>query len=471
MLKPSTFFLLLLSLMAHCERPVKKQVPLKDTVLPLEHRFDRNLQSYAYTIENLPPVKGLTAYKASDCGICHQNHYNEWKQSTHAFALNDLQFIAEASKKNSPEWICLNCHIPLQNQRRVKVTGLKNGDVMRPQTVANPDFDEKLQKEGVTCAACHVRKVNEKESVVIGPLGTGNAPHAVKKDPEHLRNICARCHDPKGERITPDLVCWFETQKELFNARKTVHDTFGSYKDCVDCHMPLVKRNISAYYTHLPAQNNHRHTFTGAGIPKYYRGYNFQSNKDFVPGVDIQTQYKFLTDTIRIETSITNSRAGHMIPTADPERNLLIISESLSDSGDILERKTHRIGQKWQWSPAVKLDDNRIYMGETRIINLTLKKNSTHEPGSLRKIRTYVLHVRLNTKNAAYAMKVAPLLGGYIDNVESKMAQLPRLYPMARYVFHEEFYVDTQKRVISNAEQLRKMSMNESEIPVTKRAY
>ena len=62
--------------------------------------------------------KGLASLRAADCGVCHQEIYQEWQVSTHAHALSDRQFQAEMHKSPAVSWLCLNCHTPLEKDRK-----------------------------------------------------------------------------------------------------------------------------------------------------------------------------------------------------------------------------------------------------------------------------------------------------------------------------------------------------------------
>ena len=126
-----------------------------------------NIQPLTKSWEKVVPhqevPEGLTSLSAEQCGACHQDHYKEWKQSTHAHAWTDLQFQAELKKESSP-FMCINCHIPLQNQQEYIIDGLIDGDIYQPVKRKNPNFDLSLQQEGKNCASCHVR-----DNVIVGP--------------------------------------------------------------------------------------------------------------------------------------------------------------------------------------------------------------------------------------------------------------------------------------------------------------
>ncbi|HYM10305.1 MAG TPA: multiheme c-type cytochrome, partial [Bryobacterales bacterium] len=118
------------------------------------------------------PPKGLTSLSAAQCGVCHQEIYQEWLASAHAQALDDRQFHAEMGKEPETGWLCLNCHTPLENQLARIAVAVKAGSAHQPVLETNARFDARLSTEGVTCAVCHVR-----DGVVLGPWGDSKAPH------------------------------------------------------------------------------------------------------------------------------------------------------------------------------------------------------------------------------------------------------------------------------------------------------
>lgn len=69
---------------------------------------------------------------------------------------------------------------------------------------------------------------------------------------------------------------------------------------------------------------------------------------------------------------LTNQRAGHFLPTGDPEYFITLSLSLLDKNGKVLKETTHRIGQKWQWWPeAKKLSDNRLRLLEKRAYPLS----------------------------------------------------------------------------------------------------
>ena len=444
----------------------KKQdlAPPKEQVKPLKKHFTAE-QEFAFVLPRMAPVQGVGGIRAEQCGTCHEAIYKEWQQSTHAWALRDLQYQAELFKASSPRWLCLNCHIPLQDQRREVVVGLKGGDVLRPDTRPNPSFDARLQQEAITCATCHVRPGPAGASHIVGPQGNPRAPHPVRADPEGLRKICYRCHDPKGERITPLLVCWFETRKELEQG------PLGEDAACVDCHMPSKKRRLAApLFERYPERESPRHTWVGGGVPKGYAGYAGLLRNGYEPGVSFTLGEIKRADSgaVAFDLTVENGAAGHWVTTGDPERHILVVSRLLDAAGKELARQTHRLGQTWRWSPrAEKVADNRLKPEEERTLASSLKPAAAGVPARLI-VTAY--HVRLTAKTAHHMMKT-PVQETFIQGLTEKVKALPANYPMATYLHLEEVDLKSGARKKLDQAELLRRSAAEQERPLDTRDY
>ncbi|HHB77983.1 MAG TPA: hypothetical protein ENK85_01965 [Saprospiraceae bacterium] len=303
--------------------------------------------SWDTIIPNQDVPAGMHALNAKECGKCHQEIYQEWKMSTHAHAWTDEQYQAELAK-NKDLFVCKNCHLPVQNQQKMITTGLYDGDYFRPVQKKNPRFDESLQKEGVTCIACHMNN-----NTIIGSHPNINATHPVKMDTEYLsEKLCVSCHDAHDD-LAEDLVCTFETGMEW---RAGPYAKKG--KNCISCHMPEVERPSA---TGAISRKGHRHYFPGSGIPKV-KGEKVKKLDGLTFEVDTVHGAQFT----RFALKVTNQNAGHKVPTGDPERHILIQFDLFKDD-QIVQSDTFRIGEKWQWWPkARKLSDNNLLPLESR---------------------------------------------------------------------------------------------------------
>ena len=370
----SYFFLIFLGLitltLVQCKEEKYKNV------LPLTNDWD-------FAIPNQELPEGITSLNSKQCGVCHQTHYNEWKLSTHANAWADQQFQAELKKESSP-FMCINCHIPLQNQQEFIVKGLVDGDIYQPVKEPNPHFDKQLQQEGINCASCHVRN-----GAILGPTGTTKAPHKTIKDTLHLsEKLCISCHNAVAV-ITPDLACTFETGDEWKNG-----PYFGK-KDCKTCHMePITREIVEGYGERL----SHSHYFPGSGIPKLDTlETKILNGFEFYPS-EIKKKY-LISDSVFYQLKVKNENAGHKVPTGDPERFFLISFQLKNEKGEILSEKQERIGEHWEWHPiAKKIDDNNILPNEERVFNFSYKSTIK---GNLTLFVKITKH-RLSKENAIY---------------------------------------------------------------------
>lgn len=322
------------------------------------------------------PLPGTTGLTAESCGTCHPAIYAEWSASTHAHAWVDPQFQVELAKDPEVAWMCRNCHTPVANQLPELVT--PTGDHRAPQRAPNPSFDPDYQQEGITCLACHWRP--EGIAVVHEDV---QAPHPTVVDPS-LRSeaLCTSCHQAVA-RLEDALVCTFNTGNEWAAA--------APGKTCPECHMPRVDRDVAVGG---PVRHGGRHTFPGSLIPK-----DAQSAEEAALYADWECG---LDATLRIEggeavVDLTNARAGHMLPSGDPERYLEVTVEARAPDGDLVSSDQWRIGQVWEWWPvAKKVSDNRLAAGETRTRRLS---TAGAEGGQ---VRLQVDHVRISPENHAH---------------------------------------------------------------------
>jgi hypothetical protein len=355
------------------------QVYLKLT----EKKIKTLTKSWEKAVPHQQIPEGLASLSAEQCGVCHKNHYEEWQYSTHSHAWTDLQFQAELKKESSP-YLCINCHIPLQNQQEYIVTGLIDGDIYQPVRKKNPHFDQKLQQEGINCASCHVR-----DNVVIGTTGSTKAPHKTRKDVAFLsEKLCISCHNASAV-VTPTLVCTFETGDEW-----KAGPYYGK-KNCISCHMEPTKREIVEGFGE---RVSHLHYFAGSGIPKrkgaktkVLNGLAFYPSK-------LEKTYT-LNDEIVYHLKLKNEFAGHRVPSGDPERFFSISFELMDEKGKVVAQKTDRIGEKWEWWPAAKkLADNNLNPSEERTFTFAYKPQAKQKLT----LAVKVTKNRLNQESATY---------------------------------------------------------------------
>ncbi|GDX79498.1 hypothetical protein LBMAG42_13090 [Deltaproteobacteria bacterium] len=364
--------------------------------------------------------------RAATCATCHAENHAEWAASTHASAMRDVQFFAEMQKPDQPRWLCLNCHAPTSPQRAELITLntrlASTTSIAALTTGPNPNFDAARVAEGVTCATCHVRRDADGQGIILGPHGAATAPHRVRKDPAALAGICQTCHSPGGNIvITPTFPCWFETAEEVAAGP-------DAGKPCTTCHMPQVERPAA---TDAAPHTVRRHAWTGSGIPKTTGGFSTLLGRGWESGLNVD----FQLDPLRV--TLTNARAGHALPTGDPERFLRVEASVDSKDGAALATDVLRLGQTWDWGdvatarPAKRVADTRLLPGEARDWTPQISAEGADT------LRIEVLSVRLTAANAegmagtrldAQLLSLWPAGQGAIDGFAAG-------YPLATYVY------------------------------------
>lgn len=331
------------------------------------------------------PLPGTTGLSAESCGTCHPDIYAEWKASTHAHAWTDAQFQAELHKDPEVGWVCLNCHTPVADQQAE--LAVSTGQIRAPKRSPNAAFDAGLRDEGITCLACHWRPEG-----IAAPHADTKAPHPVVHEPELLTEaLCVSCHQAVA-RVEPTLVCTFNTGVEWQEAQPG--------KTCPECHMPRVTRPVALGGE--PREGG-RHTWPGSLIPKDAQPPEEAAlSSDWEPGIEARLaappEVAAVGEELEITAVVENVRAGHLVPSGDPERYLRVRLRAFDRDGALLAASTHRIGQRWTWWPeAHKESDNRLARGEPRELALRFV-----QPAGGSTTELTVDHVRISPENAAY---------------------------------------------------------------------
>ena len=366
------------------------------------------------------------------CGSCHPDHLREWQNSTHARATRDLQYSAELSKQGQPRWLCLNCHLPTRPQRasmiREETLFASASSIERLEEIPEPDFDATRIAEAVACATCHVRRDTDGQGLVVGPRGSGRAPHRTRHDPSALEQICVRCHSPGPARISATFVCWFETADEIRSGPSPT-------ARCAECHMPQTERPPAVG---AETQQLRRHLWQGGGVPKDFESYTWLREIGWKSSLDVALSRDPL------EVTLINTNAAHMLPTADPERHLRVEIRAESADGKVLAREVHRIGQTWDWGDeasgrtARRLQDSRLKPGEQRTIRPALPLDGAAS------VVVEATHVRLSPENAAYMTQAAldAEVASLWPEASERLPEISEHYPLATLIYRERLPLD-----------------------------
>ena len=154
----------------------------------------------------------LELTSSEQCAACHRAIYDEWKTSHHALAWVNPEPRRKELSDNFRNRDCIPCHAP----RPMIEVGYGRRPLER----------QDRREEGVSCFTCHkYRNV----MAAANPLSitAAKAPcHPVEFAPVREMNLCAPCHDQ--HKVHRD---WKQTRYAQDGP---------SYKDCNDCHMPVV---------------------------------------------------------------------------------------------------------------------------------------------------------------------------------------------------------------------------------------
>ncbi len=345
---------------------------------------------FAWPVETSAAPAVLGDLRAGTCGRCHPDFLAEWRTTIHSQAWTDPYFQADW-RFDGRQHVCRLCHTPLDRQQPHRVLGYRDEAGWNPELVDNPAFDETLQHEGVTCAACHYR-----EGRIVGVLGDTEAPHPVKRlaDPNQ---VCVRCHVVAGERwdtfyrFPPcgtvaeiaDTAC--ETpppdamrillrildEDDLAALRREAADARAGASGelavagtaqlgCVACHMPATRRRLVPGGPLRPAR---RHLWRGGHDPRMV-GQALRAELRAEPVSDGERRFVF---------HLVNVGAAHYLPTGTPDRHLTVHLRALDRTGKVLAESKHTLKRTILWRPfIIDLWDTRLRRWQPRTYRLVV---------------------------------------------------------------------------------------------------
>lgn len=262
-----------------------RRVASSDSVAAfLAHYWEYPLQP-----EGKPPAgySSLTASLApSACGRCHTRQYREWRSSLHHTAMGPgmlWQFYLYGQRGANS---CMRCHAPLAEQK-----ALIARDFHWPNAPSGPPpsyVPSDLARQGLVCAACHVRAQRRYGPPPLPgrPAGdTPGLPHGGFTVSAAFRDsrFCASCHQFPADGPALDGVPFENTYQEWRRSRFAREGI-----SCQDCHMPAG-----------------RHLWRGIHDPAMVR-------KAITVSLRVSRRGSRL---VHVEAEIVNSGAGHDFPT------------------------------------------------------------------------------------------------------------------------------------------------------------
>jgi hypothetical protein len=177
----------------------------------------------------LEPIR-VSGASAEDCGACHTEVYEAWRQSRHRRSLDNAVFLDGFAAE--PHDRCVYCHAPLEQQ--AKAVMRKRPAVIRERTL-DPVPRESLAHEGITCVTCHVRG----GVVMTATPQPPEADHPLRSEPKLAQpSFCASCHEFLGhDQVDGQTVLNGEKLQTTWS-EWSAWRARGGQGTCQSCHMP-----------------------------------------------------------------------------------------------------------------------------------------------------------------------------------------------------------------------------------------
>ena len=285
------------------------------------------VKSTEYSIDDFEPAK--------DCKTCHEDHYNDWSNSMHAYAMKDPIFfsgwnIEQGKRHNTGERFCIQCHNPAAFVSGVNLAGFETAEEL-----AASDYPE-IIKEGIGWGICHSKtdlsqtihtnnsiaasagfKMNPGDGVFYGSIKNpqSNEYHESRYNPIFSRSeACLPCHDMTVRGVEAEIT--FSEWNRIPGL------AMGNLLSCQECHMPLTTRPAA---TGGPDRLVHSHKFIGVDLdlsiaaednPQYEDVLELLQNSvmlEFGTPMDTLTETVVPGDSFMIPLTIT-SLTAHSLP-------------------------------------------------------------------------------------------------------------------------------------------------------------
>ena len=257
---------------------------------------------------------------ARECGECHQEIYQDWQTSRHAKATPQKNPLFKAMYQSAVRDTdgklkkkCVVCHTPLSS------------------VFQSIDITEEFNKEGVTCQFCHgvksIEGFHSAKDIKIDlstiyshqPAEDNEAHETDHRDYYHKSDFCLPCHaEMKNSR-----------NLEVCSTGDEWHQYYEkTQRTCQNCHMPQVEGSYS-------------HRFPGT-----------HQNRFLSNAIDIQLIYDNRIQ--KLQVTLTNSGAGHALPTGTPLRMIYLKVVAYDSAGKV-------IWENWKKNP-IEEDKSGLFM-------------------------------------------------------------------------------------------------------------
>lgn len=288
------------------------------------------------------PHRATTASKKIDhsafdnatvCSACHQEIYKQWSESVMSKGWDDpiyraLLKRASIATDGAVDNFCTGCHSPVG-----LTTGRMNSEVIRE--AADVAIKENRVLPGVDCEACHnissltgidngayvmtPRNNPENMPQKYGPRKDAESPYhkTVFSELHTQSEFCSACHNVTHPfSLTPIERTFDEWQESSYNFND---------QNCQSCHMPKSKGKSAIMGKER--DDIASHTFTGGNVTllnHYGLKEAAERSRELLRKagtIEIEELPKniFPGRTAKIKVRVSNTGAGHKLPTGFPE--------------------------------------------------------------------------------------------------------------------------------------------------------
>lgn len=268
-------------------------------------------------VETEPRINPDGYTSARVCGSCHEDIYNTWKNSLHAFSLSDPIFdvaymhaLKEAG--DDAKQLCLRCHAPMT---------MFNGDF---------DLDQGVTREGVSCDFCHT----------ITEVDLGNPEKPYSADPGLVkRSVLKEARSPTHEVVYSDLHGKSEFCGGCHNysapSGVAIMSTYEEWRNgpyaeegiqCQNCHMVLTEGSVVSSDYKTSAPGFHLHNL-------------IHDTNQLKSAMQVRVLSAERTSHgLNVEVEVENVGSGHMVPTGMPSREV-VLRVSVESKEDVLTKE------------------------------------------------------------------------------------------------------------------------------------
>lgn len=263
-------------------------LPHAAPVDPVQTFLDRHWHT-PLPAQGVPPAQ-FSALEASldpqSCAQCHADQHRDWSTSLHSQTMGPGMLWQARALPPDQVSRCLDCHAPLAEQKALLAQELAWPNA--PKGAAPAYVPPDLHRQGLVCAACHVRAHERFGPPPAAGKPSGDVPglpHGGFTESAAFADsrFCAACHQFPEDGPTLNGKLLENTYNEWMTTR---HAAEG--RACQSCHMP-----------------ERRHLWRGIHDPDMVR-------QALTTELRIE---RLSSGRLQVRAQVRNSGAGHYFPT------------------------------------------------------------------------------------------------------------------------------------------------------------